>query len=142
MEDLITFCIAFILIFTTYLIIYFIKMKKKNLAQMTEVILLKKFFDLKDVKLKYKLLCFFIILINSIIISIAGTICTMIKMNYIWQILIGFVILVSLIYLFYNLLGIILKKKYAKEIKEIKKGKEKDEHTRNRKKVAKKVGRK
>lgn len=142
MENLLTFLIAFIFIFIIYLIIYFIKLKKNTLSKMTEVLFLKKIFNLKDIKLNYKLLCFIIIIINTIIISVSGTVCSMIKMNYIWQVLIGFAMLMTLIYLFYSLLGYILKRKHSKEIEELKKGKEKNEHTRNRKKVAKKVGRK
>ena len=52
-----------------------------------------------------------IVLINSIIISITGTLCTMIDMDKIWQLLYGFVLLTALIYVFYGILRNILESK-------------------------------
>ena len=95
---------------------------------------------LKRNYLDYNKLGLIIVLLNSLIISIVGTVCTMIDMKYYWQLMIGFVLLMFSIYFSYGILGKILKKK--EPFIEEKNGKKEekngnDKHQKNRKKMAK-----
>lgn len=105
MEDLILFLTIFILCFVVFLINYLIKLKQNKLNKLIGMDLLKV--RKKDQK-KIGLI---IVLINSIIISTTGTLCTMIDMDKIWQLLYGFVLLTALIYVFYGILRNILESK-------------------------------
>lgn len=120
-ESLILFLFAFVLIFIYYLVKYFIKRKQKKLDKMKEIKFLKHKYKIKDIDEKKASL--YIGLTNSLIISLSGTLCSAISMNFYWQLALGFVLLMIFIYLGYNILGKILKKE----------GKDKNEHKRNRK---------
>ena len=128
MENLIVFTLSFVIIIIVYLIIYFIIRKKGVLIKSKEYELLTSKFNLSRTDLDTNKLSLIFALVNSLIISVTGTICTSIDIDYIWQLLIGFALLVALIILVYGIIGKILK---------IKEGKINNEHTRNRKKVAK-----
>ena len=115
MEDLFVFLISFTFIFLVYLVIYFIKLFKKELPNIKEYELLCAKFKIEKDKINYKGVSIIIYLINTFIISFTGTVCTMFDLKYIWQMAIGFVMLMALIIIFYTLLGKILEKKYKKE---------------------------
>ncbi len=106
MENLYLFLISFTFIFIIYLIVFLIKMKKRKLSKMKEFDLLKSKFKLKHIN--YKKVGLILILINSFIISLTGTICSMIDLSIPWQLCIGFVLLMMLIYSLYYILGSIL----------------------------------
>ena len=108
MEDIMVFLISFILVFIVYFILYCIKRRKKSLRNMQEIRLLVAKFRLKDVN--YKKLGFIVILINSFIIALTGTVCTMIDTSMVWQLVIGFAMLMALIILCYGCLGFIIKR--------------------------------
>ena len=74
MENLYLFLISFTFIFIIYLIVFLIKMKKRKLSKMKEFDLLKSKFKLKHIN--YKKVGLILILINSFIISLTGTICS------------------------------------------------------------------
>ncbi len=114
MEDLFIFIMSFIIIFIIYLIMYFIKRKKGTLNKMKEFDILSSRFNLKRKNMDINKLGLIIILINSLIISITGTVCTMIDIEIIWQLLIAFAMLMSLIIISYTILGKILKRKEEK----------------------------
>ena len=53
-----------------------------------------------------------ITLIDPLIISLTGTIVSLPKWNYIISLLIGFILLIALIYSFYEIIGRIIKRKH------------------------------
>lgn len=111
MEDLIVFMTSFFIIFVVYLVIYFIKRKKKTLKDMKEFDILASQFHLNRKSMNENRLALIFVLINSLIISSVGTMCTMVETNAIWQLLIGFALLMALIIISYTIIGYILKKK-------------------------------
>ncbi len=108
MENLYLFLISFSFIFIIYLLVFLIKMKRKKLSKMKEFDLLKSKFKLKNIN--YKKVGLILVLINSFIISITGTVCSMVDLSLPWQLCIGFVMLMMLIYSLYFILGSILVK--------------------------------
>ena len=117
MEDLVIFLLSFVVIFIVYLIIYFIRRKKGTLYKMKEFELLMGKFRLKKKDLNFERLALVFALINSLIISITGTVSTMNDFGYIWELAIAFVMLMGLIYVSYTLLGRYLVKKKEGERK-------------------------
>lgn len=111
MEDLMFFLITFVFIFGVLLINYFYKKHKCKLNLSKEFKFLKIKYKLSKKDLDVEKLSLVFVLINSLIISSTATITTMIDMDYIWQIAIGFLILVIKIYLIYGLIGKILIKR-------------------------------
>jgi heme/copper-type cytochrome/quinol oxidase subunit 3 len=140
MENLMVFLLSFTFIFIIYLIIYLVKKHKGTLRFMKEFSLLTSKYKLNRNNLDYNKLGLLIIFLNTLIISVTGTLCTMVKMNYIWQLCIGFVLLMILIYVVYGILGKVLKNKEKSDYIEINEGKKdkdgNDKHRKNRKKVA------
>ena len=124
MEDLFIFMITFVIVFIVYLIIYFVKRKQGKLDKMKEFDILATKFNLKRKNINVNRLGLVFVLVNSLIISITGTVCTSIDLGVIWQLLIAFVLLMALIILCYGFIGKILQKKERKD---------KNEHKRNRK---------
>lgn len=115
MQDLFVFVFSFSFIFIVYLIIYFIKLFKGELHKMKEYDLLCTKFEIRKGDINYKGTSLVIVLINTFIISFTGTVCSMFDVSYLWQMVIGFGLLMALIILFYTLLGKILEKKYKKK---------------------------
>jgi hypothetical protein len=90
-------------------------MIRGKLSMMKEMEFINIKYHLDKSKLNYKKLGILFTLVNSLIISITGTLCTMIKFGYIWQLVIGFALLMAMIYSTYSIIGSILKKKEAKK---------------------------
>ena len=86
------------------------KKKNKNYAIM-EVQFLTTRFKLDENKIDYKFLLKIIAFLNALIISFTSTVIMYIPLKMGWQLLIGFVIVFSLIYALYELLGRYLVKK-------------------------------
>lgn len=114
MEDLMFFLITFVFIFGVLLINYYYRKRKGTLNLSKEFSFLKIKFKLTKKDLQIDKLGLIFVLINSLIISSTATITTMIDMDYVWQIAIGFLILVFEIYLIYGLVGKILMKRRNK----------------------------
>ena len=110
-SSLICFGVSFILVFLFYLI-YFNRKKIKNgdYKKLTEVNYLVRKFDLNMQKIKYKKLLWIINFTNAFIISFTFTIIVIIK-GFVWGLLVGFVILMILIYSLYEIIGRVLKKR-------------------------------
>jgi purine-cytosine permease-like protein len=121
--NIIYFLIAFIFVF---LIDYFVITKKRtkktkehkgtcqeNLT--TEGMYLISRFNLDDKLINLKQINFHISIINAFIISFVATNISLIKLNLIFQFLIGFVVLFLLIYAIYEIYGRNLKKKWGKK---------------------------
>ncbi len=133
MDSLILFVVAFVIIFIIYLVAYFYKRARGNLFTMKEFEVLANRCNLKKSDLNVNKLGLIIALGNSFIIAFTGAVCSAFDIGYIWQLALAFVMLMSLIYIFYRLLGnYILKGK----------GRKNNERKRNRSKVAKVLGRK
>jgi membrane protein implicated in regulation of membrane protease activity len=122
MENLLVFLLSFVFVFLCYLIIYFYKRIRGTLIKMKEINILSAKFNLEKSDIDVNKFCLLIVLVNSLIISITATICTMIELDYIWQLCIGFIILMILIYVIYGFIGKYLQKK---------KGMNKNESKRN-----------
>lgn len=114
MEDLFVFMASFVIIFIVNIIIYIMKRRKKTLKNMKEFDILASRFNLNRKKMNINILGLIFALVNSLIIAITGTICTMIDTSMTWQLIIGFGMLMALIIIFYTIIGFILKKKEGK----------------------------
>lgn len=114
LEILSTFVFCFILIYILYLIFVVSRKKKQNnILNTTEVIFLKKKYNLKLTKINKKKLANEIAICNSFIIS--STVSCVVPINkMIFQFLAGFVILVGLILIIYSFLGKEYKRKEEK----------------------------
>ncbi len=115
MENLMFFLIVFIIFFLIFLINFFIKKQKGTLKEAKEFNLLIYWFKLKRKDLDIEKLGLIFTLVNSLIISLTATICTMVNDNYIWQLLIGFVMVMSLMYISYGIIGKIVLMKRGRE---------------------------
>ena len=107
LENLIYFVATFILILLVYILIINKARKKKNIINMEQIYLLKKF-NLN--KTSEKTLRWITSLTNSFIIAFTSVFIFNID-KWIWKLLIGFVTLIILIYSLYEIEGRILKKK-------------------------------
>ncbi len=114
MEDLFVFMFSFIIIFIANLIIYLINKRKNKLNEMKELGILATRFNLNPKKMNASALGIIFALVNSLIISLAGTFCTMLDTSLAYQLIAGFSLLMALIIIFYSIIGFILKKKEGK----------------------------
>ena len=122
MENLFLFTIVFTIVLLIYFFVFYLYgLKKKSIKSSLQVDLLLIKSNLKKKEINEKSIGIIICLLDSLIISISGTIATSINLNYIWQILIGFVLLMVFIYILYTITGKILKRSVRK-----------NEHKRNR----------
>ena len=110
------FIISYLIMFLIYLIFfYIIGLKKKRILNSVQVEFLKIRFGFKNSDFNPKIIGIIICLIDPLIISVTGTIVTLPKWNYILELLLGFVILMALIYSFYEILGRIIKVRVNKK---------------------------
>ena len=123
MNSILLFIISYITIFIIYLIFfYIIGLKNKSILNSMQVTFLLKRFNLRKKDLNAKKIGIIICILDPLIISLTGTIVTLPKWHYILELLLGFIILMILIYSFYEILGRIIKRKV-----------DENEHKRNRK---------
>lgn len=80
----------------------------------TEGMYLISRFNLDDKLVNLHMMNFYISIINAFIISFVATTVSLIKVNVVVQLLIGFVLLFALIYAIYEIYGRHLKKKWGK----------------------------
>lgn len=80
------------------------KKRKKN-NELTEVTYLTSKFNLDKNKLNLNKLLIVISIINAFIIALVSVVVMLIRINVILQLIIGFILLISLIYALYELLG-------------------------------------
>ena len=117
MHSLILFISSFVVLFLIYLIVfYIIGLKKKRILKSMQVEFLKKRFVFNDKDFNPKKIGLIICIIDPLIISLTGTIVTMPKWNYIYELLIGFVVLLGLIFSFYEIIGRIKKRVMKNEL--------------------------
>ena len=109
-STILLFIISYLIIFIFYFIIFYLYgLKKKNILKSMQVEFLKVRFGFSNKDLKPKKIGLIICFIDPLIISLTGTIVTLPKWNYVLELLLGFVILMALIYSFYEILGRIMK---------------------------------
>ena len=112
MNSVILFVISYVVLFILYFIFFFLLgIRKKNILDSIQVQFLKIRFGFKDKDLNSKKIGLLITLIDPLIISLTGTIVSLPNWNYIIELLLGFILLVGLIYSFYEILGRIIRRK-------------------------------
>ncbi len=121
MNNLIFMGIIFIVIFIIFIIKYLIQKKKGTVLDSRELELLKRWFSLTNKDFKNDKIIILLAIVNSFIISFTATVINLFKLKYAWKFLIALLIMMTLIYLFYGIIGKILYKKEGK----------KNEHKRN-----------
>lgn len=112
MNSIILFLISYTIMFLIYLIFFYMKgLKKKTILNSMQVEYLKIRFNIDPKSLNPKKIGLVITFLDPLIISLTGTIASLPKWNYITELLLGFLLLMLLIYSFYEILGRIIKKK-------------------------------
>ena len=81
------------------------KKKKKKNNELTEIVYLVNKFNLDKNSLNKNKLCIVFSLINAFIISLVAVVVLLIDTYIVLQLLIGFILLIALIYAMYELLG-------------------------------------
>ena len=115
MESIKLFVISYLILFIIYLIFFYILgLRKKRILNSMQIEFLKIRFNLKNKDFNPKIIGLVITFIDPLIISLTGTIVSLPKWNYIIELLLGFVLLMALIYSFYEILGRIIKRKVNK----------------------------
>lgn len=115
MESIKLFVISYLILFIIYLIFFYILgLRKKRILNSMQIEFLKIRFNLKNKDFNPKIIGLVITIIDPLIISLTGTIVSLPKWNYIIELLLGFVLLMALIYSFYEILGRIIKRKVNK----------------------------
>lgn len=114
MENLFVFMLAFVIILSVFLVIYFIKKRRHELGDSKEISLIVAKYQLRRKNLNYEALGLVFALINSLIIASVGTLISAIPLDSIWRFAIGFVLLMALLYISYHIVGLILKRKENK----------------------------
>ena len=128
LENFIYFIIGIVLIFLCYLILYKFGKKDKTRENIGISFLVKRH-KLNLDNYNFNKLYLLVSLINSIIISFVSIIVVNID-NLIYKLLVGFVLLMILIYSIYEITGKVLKKK-EKTIKEVKIKKKRKKEKKN-----------
>lgn len=115
MENLFIFLISFVVIFLIYFFVFYLYgLKKKKIKNSMQVELILTRQNLKKKDINEKVIGIIICLVDAFIISISGTVATCLNINYVWQILIGFAMLMGLIFSLYEIIGRIIKRKCKK----------------------------
>ena len=115
MKSLIIFGIAYIVLFILYIVFFYILgLKHKKILSSMQIEFLKIRFGFKNKDFNVKKIGFIICLIDPLIISLTGTIVSLPKWNYIIELVIGFALLMALIYSFYEIIGRIMRRKVNK----------------------------
>ncbi len=106
------FLVVFLIVFLFTYIINYNQWKKKNYQKIGEYRYLKLKFGLDSKKVPLRKILISFSLLDAFIISFVTTFLALLQINFIWQMLIGFVLLFALIYACYELYGRHLMKKY------------------------------
>ena len=112
--DILFFLIVFLVIFVINYISSLKKIKKKKKLELVDYLVTR--FKLSPKKIKARKMVLTISLINAFIISSVATCITMLDISFIWQFMIGFVLVFALIYSLYEIYGrYLVNKGYGKE---------------------------
>ena len=111
MDSLLLFVYTYLILFILFIIFfYIIGLKRKTILSSIEVDYLKKRFGFKDKDFNPKKIGFLICLIDPLIVSVTAIIATLPKWNYIFEVILGFFVLLLLIFSFYEIIGRIKKR--------------------------------
>ena len=111
-ECLALFVLSYVVIFALYFILYYLRgLKKKTIMKSIQIEYLKTRFKINPKNLKAKKIGLVVCFIDPLIISLTGTIVTIPKFHYSIQLLLGFILLMALIFCSYEILGRILTRK-------------------------------
>jgi len=114
--NLMMFLIAYLIIFVVTYFYNNWKLKSRKKREIGEVTYLLKKFSLDEQKLSIRSMLLWISIFDAFIISFVGTFIILLPVSFIWQLLIGFVLLFALIYAIFELYGrYLVKKGYQKE---------------------------
>lgn len=116
MEYVFLFILIFLIVFIYFKVFYQIKQKKIEKISIISVFV--KVFKLDRNKMNIKAFLNILSLVNSLIIAFVSTFVMYLdivwKLNYFVELLIGFILIVLLIYSLYNIIGRILNKKWRR----------------------------
>ncbi len=113
--SLIMFALIFTVIFFVYYFIFDDMLKKEKYTKISELVLLTKKFDLDKKKMNYKSALNGVAVINAFIIAFTFSIIDLIPVEITIKLVIGFVIMLSLIFGLYFAYGKKLQKKWGKK---------------------------
>ena len=112
--DLLFFLIVFLVVFVINYFSSVKKIKKRKKIELVDYLVVR--FKLSSRKIKARKMVLTISLINAFIISSVATCITMLDISFIWQFMIGFVLVFGLIYSLYEIYGrYLVRKGYGKE---------------------------
>lgn len=103
--NILMFLVAYLIVFIVTFLLNKHKLKSKKKKEIGEINYLTKKFNLDSKKLNVKGMLVWISIIDAFIISFVGTFIIIIPVSFIWQILIGFVMLFGLIYALFEIYG-------------------------------------
>lgn len=115
MFSILYFIIVFVIIYFAYYLIFDDMLKKEKYARISELVLLTRKFNLDKKKMNYKSLLNGIAIINAFIMGFTVAIVDLIPLNYVFKLLIAFVIIITLMFSLYFLYGKYLNKKWGKK---------------------------
>ncbi len=113
--DILFFLVLFLIVFVVNYLSSIRKIKKHKTNKIELLNYLIRRFRLDKTKIKPFKIILVISLINAFIISFVTTFITILDISFLWQIMIGFVLLFGLIYSLYEIYGRYLVKKYGVE---------------------------
>ena len=112
MNILLEFIIVFIILYIVNFLFFGLKNKKLNIKKLSpEITYLIKLYQIDIKKINYQKLIRTCVLINTIIMSTIYIIVTTLIKSFLFQLLIGFVLLILMIIICYGLLGRYYKKR-------------------------------
>ena len=115
MSSIYLFLISYVCLFIIYIVFFYIVgLKRNNISKSLQVQFLRIRFGFKNNDLKPKKIGLIICFVDPLIISLTGTIVSLPKWHYAIELILGFLLLMALIYCFYDILGRILKRKVSK----------------------------
>ena len=113
--SLIMFVLIFMVVYFAYYFIFDDMLKKEKYTKISELVLLAKKFELDKKKMDYKQALNGIAIINAFIISFTFTVIDLIPVVITLKLVIGFAIMLCLIFSFYFAYGRSLQKKWGKK---------------------------
>lgn len=113
MTYVVFFIILFVVVYLVYSFIFDDMLKKEKYVKISELGFMVRVNNLDKKKMDYKKCLNGISLINAFIISFVSTLMLIIKVHYMFRLLIAFVLLMGLIYSLYTLYGKYLNKKWG-----------------------------
>ena len=100
-----TFLICFLVLFVLIYLIYLRQVKRKKKKEIIEIVYLVNKFQLDPKKINARKEILWISIINAFIMSFVWVFMNLIPVDFIWQLMIAFVLVFALIYAIYEIYG-------------------------------------